>query len=404
VGEFEGEVLITADPSINALIIVASPKDYDALKKVIAKLDIRRPQVFVEAAIVEIRYDKNFDWNFEFRQVKSVLEQGEGKAVFGGFNNGGIEQLQAAIGSGQGGLPAGVIFGAADGTINFGGVELPNIGVLLKFLESTTDVNILSTPQILTTANEDAEIVIGQNIPFPTGSVYSSYSGTPSLTVDRQDVGITLQITPQINESDYITLMLFHEITSVAKSPSGLDVAQVGITTAVRSAETTIIAKDGQTTVIGGLISDEVSEAESKVPVLGDIPILGFFFKSHGNMKRKVNLLIFITPHIIRTPEDIYRITKDRSDYMRGEKDKVDLGLDPKESKRLLDIKPPPPEKKWEGKRKNSEGEESDGSSTEDDSASPNSGEEMKSGETKDETGESAGSVVPESSVKITPP
>lgn len=345
--DLEGEIVITADPNTNALIIVAGRQEYETLRQVIQKLDIARPQVFVEAAILEIRYDDNFDWQFEFRQVKDVLEQStEGKSFFGGSNSGMIEGVQNTLATGQGGLPTGFIFGAADGTINVGGVDLPNIGVFLRLIESTTDVNILATPQLLTTNNEEAEIVIGQNIPFPTGQVFSLGTNTPSITVEREDVGITLRLTPQINESDYIRLELFHEITSVVGSPQGLDPNALGVTTSVRSAETTVIVRNMQTIVIGGLISDEVSEVESKLPILGDIPIFGFLFKNHSRVKRKVNLMILLTPYIIRRGEDLRQITNRKKAQMEAAQHLLDLGLSREEMEKILEQEKEPIEER----------------------------------------------------------
>jgi hypothetical protein len=162
---------------------------------------------------------------------------------------------------------------------------------------------LLSTPHLLTTDNEEAEIVVGSNVPFQTGTSQSSTSTV--VTIQRQDVGLTLRLKPQINEGDFVKLNIFQEVTSVIESPPGVDAATVGVTTSKRSAKTVVVVKDRQTVVIGGLITDNLRNAESKIPILGDIPILGWLFRSRSHRIEKTNLLIFLTPYVVKGPEDM---------------------------------------------------------------------------------------------------
>ncbi|NLH49611.1 MAG: type II secretion system secretin GspD [Myxococcales bacterium] len=301
--DFEGAVRITADPATNSLVIIASNRDMEILREVIAKLDIPRPQVYVEVMIAEITAERGLDVGFEFRTTNDTSE--DGVQVLGGSNYGGIQSAAAN--------PLGITgfaLGAADGTITFGGETYPNIGALFRAMQSDRDVNIMATPHILTTDNEEAEIVIADNIPFVTGQIYSQAFNNPTTTIERKDVGITLRITPTINESDMVRLMIYQESSSVTDSPSGLSASQVGVTTAKRSADTVVVVKSRQTVVIGGLMKDNISYTEAKVPVFGDIPILGYLFKSSKRKVEKTNLLIFITPYIIKDNGDLEEVTR----------------------------------------------------------------------------------------------
>lgn len=305
--DFDGAVRITADPATNSLVIIASNRDFEILQEVIAKLDIPRPQVFVEVLIAEITVERGVDIGFEFRSTNDSTE--EGIQVIGGTNYGGIQS--AAVN------PLGVTgfaIGAADGTLTFAGETFSNIGALFRAMQTDRDVNILATPHILTTDNEEAEIVIANNIPFITGQIFSANFNNPATTIERKDVGITLRITPQINESEMVRLTIYQESSTVTDSPEGLSASQVGITTAKRSADTVVIVKTRQTVVIGGLMQDNITYTEAKVPILGDIPILGYLFKSSRRKVEKTNLLIFITPYIIKDNGDLEEVTR-RANY-----------------------------------------------------------------------------------------
>ncbi len=335
VAQFEGGIKIAADPNINALIIISSYQDYLILKDVIEKLDIPRRQVFVEAAIIEVSLTK-------LRELGISLHGGElmkGGAV-------GIEGMQL------GPLSTFVLDPTAIATLSglFGGVfgepievttptgatvQVPSFGAFIRALQTNTDINVLSTPHLLTTDNEEAQITVGQNIPLPTGQV-TGVGGTVQTTVSRSDVGITLKVTPQINESDTITLKIHTEISDVAQGPPGVDVNVLGITTSKRSADTTVVVRDRQTVVIGGLVRDDVKETQSKVPILGDIPLIGMLFRSTTKRAEKIDLIIFLTPHIVRTGADLQDITyKKEKEWEKFEEE--NLGYESKAGKWIRD-------------------------------------------------------------------
>ena len=317
-----GNLGITPDKATNSLVITASPRDFKVIKGVIEQLDIKRRQVYVEATIMEISLDRQRELGVEFRGTADPLS-GDIEVV-GGTTFGGIEAVsQTPLGVSG----AGLVVGAVDGTITWGKQTFLNIGALVKALETESGVNVLSTPHLLTTNNEEAEIIVGENVPFVTGSSQST-GGNTITTIERKDIGIKLKITPQINESDFVRLKIYQEISNVKETP--LEGAS-DLITSKRSASTTIVAKDGQTAAIGGLISDTEFDSASKVPCLGDIPILGILFRSTTKKKEKKNLLIFLTPRIIRDGQELEEITKTRRDEMDrlGEED---LALKPQES------------------------------------------------------------------------
>ena len=310
----EGSVNITSDKATNSLIIVASPIDYETIKDVLGKLDIRRRQVYVEAAIIEMGLSKQRELGFEFRsvsQLDSAKVTGAGGTNFGNIGN--------VVVNGPAGLASmsGLAVGAVKGTFTFKGVEYLNVGALLRALQVDGDVNVLSTPNILTTDNQKAEIMVGENIPFVTGQTQSTATGSGSIltTVDRRDVGISLKLTPQITSDDNVRLDIYQEISAVTET-AGLDPNIVGPSTSKRSASTTVVVKDRETVVIGGLIRDNVTSSTSKVPLLGDIPLLGWFFKYKTTKIEKTNLMIFITPFIIKNEMDAGEITKRKADAL----------------------------------------------------------------------------------------
>lgn len=314
----EGAVTITADKATNSLIIVGSPGDFETMKDVIQKLDIRRRQVYVEAAIIEMSLLKMRDLGFEFLTVPREIQSGSGAPVtaIGGTNFGKIGSLVA---NGPLGLAQmnGLAVGAIKGTFTYKGTEYLNIGALLHALQTDSDVNVLSTPNILTMDNQKAEIMVGQNVPFLTGQTQNATTGTGTLfnTIERRDVGIKLTLTPQISSDDNVRLEVNQEISDVIAS-SSLNAA--GPTTSKRSASTTVVVKDRQTMVIGGLIRDNVTSSESKVPFLGDIPLLGWLFKSKTTSIDKTNLMIFITPYIIKNEGEATDLTERKNETLEN--------------------------------------------------------------------------------------
>ena len=267
-GEFEGEVRITADPSTNALIINASPQDFETLKRVIEQLDVRRRQVYVEAIILELRLDATRALGIEL-QGGTGLGQGVGlgRVNFGNINNAVTNP------AGIGGL---LLAAASNQTVRLpDGTVVPAQVALITASQGNTDVNILSAPNILTTDNQEAEIVVGENVPFVASrSTSETNLSNTFATVERRDVGITLRITPQISEGGMVRLDLFQEVSAVVPSAS-TDAQQLGPTTTIRSATTSVVVRDQQTVVIGGLISDDIENNEQSIPFWSDIPDLG---------------------------------------------------------------------------------------------------------------------------------
>jgi general secretion pathway protein D len=302
-------ITITADKPTNALVITAPPEAYAVLKEIIEKLDIRRSQVLVEALFAEVTLGKAEALGIEWR----VIDDPEGGTqVFGssvGSDQTGVINELSTLDA-LGATPTGLIIGALRNTITIANQELLNIPVVLRAFEGNTDVNILATPNLLTTDNEEAEIIIGEERPFlrqaldsPTAGVQGGFSTSRSF--EFRDVGITLRMTPQISHGKTVRLSLFVELTAfVDESETG------AVTTTKRSTETTVVADDGQTIVIGGLIREDENNARTQVPCLGNMPLLGWAFRQNSQANRKNNLLIFITPHILNTPGDIQTMTE----------------------------------------------------------------------------------------------
>jgi len=325
---FQGEVKVTADKPTNTLVVVASAKDYNALRKVIGLLDLKRKQVYVEAVIMEISIDKNRDIGLSANGGYQTNIKGENVPVFAGTNFGDLSSMAvnpAAL--------SGFAFGAMTSPIKItDSISIPSFGVILKALETNNDVNVLSSPQVLTMDNEEAEFVVGENVPFPSGisnALSGSTSGSaymPVVSIQRQDVAIKLKITPQISGDNQVKLEVNQEITEV----KSIDPIK-GPTTSKRQVKTTVVVPDQQTVVIGGLIKDNTTITENKVPVLGDIPVLGFFFKYKSSRVAKSNLLVFLTPYIIRDSADMNKIwNKKREDFeeFKRLKTRLNEGLD----------------------------------------------------------------------------
>lgn len=311
--EFEEPVQITADKATNSLVIIASPQDYEILRGVIEKLDIRRPQVLVEALVVEMSYDKSLELGVEWRTVDDI--SADRTSIFAATNFGQLTNLATG---GPLALPSGVVLGAVKGTIKFGTREFLNVGALIRALQGSSDANVLSTPHVLTTDNEEAEIVVSDNIPFKTSEKFDS-NGNPISTFEYRDVGLTLRLTPQINEDEFVKLKIFQEVSDIVDTATG------GSTnaprTTKRSAKTTIVVQDAATVVIGGLVKDSTKTTTSSVPCLGDLPLLGYLFRSSQDTTSKTNLLIFLTPHIIRNTGQMEAATRGmQQEFHSGQK------------------------------------------------------------------------------------
>ncbi len=316
--EAAGGITITPDKASNSLIIVASPSDYLNLLQVIKQLDRRRRQVYVEAMIVEASVDKLRDLGVKWRATATK----DGKpVVIGGF--GTIDQttfqsiLQGLQGATLGGL--GNFLNVTTTTLDKDGnfvpttFTIPGFAALFNLNEFRDVVNILSTPQILTSDNKEAEILVGSNVPFISQSQTGVATSTSILnSIVRQDVGIILRITPQITEGDHVKLDIYQEISSVQNEPTTAITISVGPTITKRSTKTSVVVKDSQTVVIGGLMQEKEEETVTKMPLLGDIPVLGWLFKQKNVTKNKTNLLVFLTPSVVKEPSRLAQITKDK--------------------------------------------------------------------------------------------
>ncbi|MBF0491455.1 MAG: type II secretion system secretin GspD [Deltaproteobacteria bacterium] len=311
VAEFEGGVKVAADESTNSLLITATQKDYETLvEEVINKLDIPRRQVYVEVIIMELNIKKDRTIGFNAQGGDLFGLGPSGTVGFGSLLGGMTSGLPAALSSAG---AAGVI---SKDTVTFNRpnpdgtttpVSMPAFGALMTAMQNDTNVNILSTPNLLTLDNEEASIIVGGEEPFPTGTTVTS-GGNTSFNVTRQNVGITLKITPQVNEGEMVKMKVKQEVTAVVPGASDAVRTSIGPSTTKRSVETVVVSKDEQTIVIGGLIDDKLNVGESKVPFLGDIPILGNLFKSKTKTKSKTNILIFLRPFIIRDTADFLKI------------------------------------------------------------------------------------------------
>jgi general secretion pathway protein D len=300
----KSEISIIADPSTNALVITATPEEYAAIKKVIEKLDIPRDQVLVEVLMAEVSFTKTMELGVEWRIADDL--NGDA-AVFGGTTFGEFDQLVSVFPA----VPStGLVVGAIGETISFGDLEFPSLGALITALKTDSDVNILSTPTIVTTDNKEAEIIVGQTVPFQTSQKFDA-NNQPVYTFDYRDVGITLRLTPKINSSRFVKMDIFSKLEALVAATVGT--SELAPTTLKRQANTTVVVKDGNTVVIGGIIRDDTVQNSSKVPILGSLPLLGPLFRSESTRSEKVNLLIFLTPHIISSTEQLQDEARERS-------------------------------------------------------------------------------------------
>lgn len=306
-------VSLTADPETNAVIVNATRGDFAALKSVIEQLDVRRLQVHVEALIAEITSDRRRELGVQWQTADGLKSDRRG--AIGGTNfTLGTSITDVILNPLAAG--AGLSLGYADGTVTLAdGTEITNLAVLARALQTENSVNILSTPNILTLDNQSAEIVIGQKVPFVTGSYSQVGQGggvaNPFQTIQRENVGLTLRIKPQITEGGALKLEIYQEASSVAKKGEATD-----IVTNTRSLTTTILAEDNRMVVLGGLIQEDRSNNRQKVPLLGDIPVLGHAFRYQDKSRGKTNLLIFLRPHIVRDFNDLDAPTQRKYGYL----------------------------------------------------------------------------------------
>ncbi len=308
---------IQADPATNSLIISAPEPQYRQLRAVIDQLDGRRAQVFVESLIAEVNTDKAAEFGIQWQGPIGSA----GNSVIGligtNFGSGGNNIIQLATQKSVNAIApgAGLNLGLA---LRSNGVYF--LGFLARFLEQSGAGNILSTPNLLTLDNEEAKIVIGQNVPFVTGQFTNNNSGgngavNPFQTIERKDVGLTLRVKPQISENGTVKLQIFQEVSTVQ---AGSINSSTGLITNKRSIESNVLVDDGSIVVLGGLLQDEFAGNQDKIPVVGDVPFFGNLFKSETRNRKKTNLMVFLRPVIVRDAKDSDALSMGRYEMMRS--------------------------------------------------------------------------------------
>ncbi len=309
---------VQADAATNALIITAPEPQYRQLRAVIDLLDGRRAQVLVESLIVEVNADRAAEFGIQWQGPLGKAGDGVIGLLGTNFGAAGKNIIKLAIDGATGKAVPGP-------GINFGAVQRTSgiyvLGFLANFLETSGSGNVLSTPNLLTLDNQEAKIVIGENVPFVTGQFTNTGSGgsggsvNPFTTVERKDVGLTLKVKPQINENGTVKLVIYQETSSVK---AGTESAANGPTTSKRTIESTVLVDDGSIVVLGGLLQDQYSGNQEKVPGLGDVPLFGNLFKSEARTRKKTNLMVFLRPVVVRDAQASDRLSLDRYDLMRS--------------------------------------------------------------------------------------
>lgn len=332
------DISISADPATNSLIIFATRIEYDRVMALLKELDVKRRQVLVEALLLEVGIDDTQTLGFSF--LNSTGGADGGMLI----NNGNIISTLSNPSS----IQNFAVAAASAGTLTLpNGVKVPTQSALLTAVQGNQNVNVLSAPTILTTDNEEAEIVVGQNVPFLASTSTSDTNLNNTFNqIDRQDVGITLRLTPQISSGEFVTLKIFTEVSNVVGDTAA---STLGPTTTVRTSDTTVITKDSQMVITGGLISDNIGENESGVPYLKDVPVLGHLFRQSGSRHQKTNLLILITPRIIKDQYDHREVTVEKRDSMEQQMAELNSYPDRKEVLRDERIDKVSEASAWEG-------------------------------------------------------
>jgi general secretion pathway protein D len=311
---------IQADPATNSLIITAPEPQYRQLRAVIDKLDERRAQVYVESLIAEVNADKASEFGIQWQSPLGSIGNSTVGLLGTNFGTGGNNILTNLLPIAQGDTTS---ITAPSTGFNLGLASMSNgvyiLGMLARFLQTSGEGNVLSTPNLLTLDNQEAKIVVGQNVPFVTGQYTSNNSSSGSVnpfqTIERKDVGITLRVKPQISENGTIKMTIYQEVSAVQASSLN---STTGIITTQRTIESTVLVQDGGVVVLGGLLQDEFSGNQEKVPGLGDVPLFGNLFKSETRNRKKTNLMIFLRPVILRDAKASNSLSLDRYDMMRG--------------------------------------------------------------------------------------
>jgi len=311
---------IQADPASNSLIITAPAPLYRQVRAMIEQLDTRRAQIYIESLVVEVSGDNAADFGFQWQGL--IGQNGDKYGLFAGTNSttGGpsIIDLTKTIAGGAasgGTLPGeGLNIGLLR---NYGGVYA--LAAIARMLQSQTNTNIVSTPNLVTLDNEEAKIIVGSNVPFITGQFTNTGTATtsPFQTIERKDVGLTLRIRPQVGEGGAVRMTIFQE-SSILSDKVAPGTTNAGPSTDKRSIESTVVVDDGAILVLGGLIEDKFSQTKSQVPLLGDIPYLGALFRSESRTKTRTNLMVFLRPVVLRDPDSANKLTLDRYDLIRA--------------------------------------------------------------------------------------
>jgi len=296
-------IKVVADAATNALIVTGPQEEYEALEEIVKKLDIPRRMVYLEALIMEVKVTKDFKIGVEW--------SGGNSSVIGGFSGGPGGNSYASLNTMKAGmLPEGISLGVLDRGINIGGVTFENLGAVVNAYKSDDDINVIATPQILTTDNKKATIKVGENVPYITSKNTTSGTQQDYTNYEYKDVATSLTITPQVNQAEVMQLEIGVEVVKLKDSNNNAP------STFKRTAETTVVVHNEQTVVIGGMIGQDSNTGEYKVPLFGDIPLIGWLFKSHGNKQEKTNLYIFITPRIVENPAELAALYQKKRDAM----------------------------------------------------------------------------------------
>lgn len=308
-----GNVVIVPHMATNSLVITAAPSDYANMVAVIKQLDMKRRQVFVEAMIAEVSINKLQDLGTKWRAAVGTDGYPAAVAGVGQMDAGTMTNIISGLSGltigGAGNMIKGSYTNPSTGTAT--SFTMPGYAALFNVNEFRNTINILSSPNILTSDNQEAEIHVGENVPIISKQDTTS-AGITSNIIERKDVGIRLKLTPKISDGEYVSLDIFQEISAVPGSQSENVITKVGPSITTRSARTSVVVKDGETIVIGGLIRENETETVTKVPLLGDIPVLGWLFKFRSKSKEKTNLLIFLTPKIVRDADDMRNISAEK--------------------------------------------------------------------------------------------
>jgi general secretion pathway protein D len=310
--QLSADIKITSDPETNALIVTASQEEYMALEEIIKQLDIPRRMVYLEALIMEVSIDKQFDIGAEWGGLGSF--QDETGTLGTGFTKNNFSLING-ISKGTAGMASGATLGILKKGVKIGGTYFPNIGAIVNAYQADSDINIIATPQILTTDNKEASITVGENVPYITSKNTTTSSTQDYTNYEYKDVGTTLKITPQINQANLLRLAISVEVTRL-KSEAGVATP----TTYKRNASTTVVVHNQEIIVIGGMIGQDDTSSNYKVPLLGDVPVLGWLFKTHESVGRKTNMFIFLAPKIVDSaPElaDIYYKKRDKMEAVK---------------------------------------------------------------------------------------